>query len=239
VNIDLLEGRAGVCYNRARSDERGGSDMQPSEDERVLAALSHASIVANVVNLAGMIATALIWTMQRDRSPYVRAHALQALVYQGAVLLLSIVLVLFWSACLALSLLPAAIRPDLYRASPPDSFWLALAGLLVPVGFGILATLYGLYGAYQTYRGRPFRYPLAGRLARGLADVPTARASAPPAATTLAPPVALSNPAEPAPAPSGEAPASAEPPRAPAAVEQAATGPTPKRRGRRASSEDE
>ena len=51
--------------------------MQPSEDERVLAALSHASVVANVVNLAGMIATALIWTMHRDRSPYVRAHALQ------------------------------------------------------------------------------------------------------------------------------------------------------------------
>jgi len=42
--------------------------MQPTEDERVLAALAHASIVANVANLAGMIATALIWTMQRERS---------------------------------------------------------------------------------------------------------------------------------------------------------------------------
>lgn len=153
--------------------------MQPSEDERVLAALSHASIVANVVNLAGMIATALIWTMQRDRSAYVRAHALQALVYQGAVLLVSIVLTLFWGVCLGLSLLPAAIRPDLYRSSPPDSFWLALAGLSLPVGFGILATLYGLYGAYQTYRGRPFRYPLAGRLARGRLSDPTAPSVAP------------------------------------------------------------
>ena len=153
--------------------------MQPSEDERVLAALSHASIVANVVNLAGMIATALIWTMQRDRSAYVRAHALQALVYQGAVLLVSIVLTLFWGVCLGLSLLPAAIRPDLYRSSPPDSCWLALAGLSLPVGFGILATLYGLYGAYQTYRGRPFRYPLAGRLARGRLSDPTAPSVAP------------------------------------------------------------
>ena len=91
--------------------------MQPTEDERLLAALSHASIVANVANLAGMIATGLIWTMQRERSRYVRAHALQALVYQGAVLLLSIMLVIFWSVCLGLSLLPAALRPDLYRAS--------------------------------------------------------------------------------------------------------------------------
>ena len=63
--------------------------MQPTEDERVLAALSHASIVANIFNLAGMIATALIWTMQRERSRYVRAHALQSLVYQGMVLMIS------------------------------------------------------------------------------------------------------------------------------------------------------
>ena len=89
--------------------------MQPSEDERVLAALSHASIVANAVNLAGMIATSLIWTMHRDLSPYVRAHALHALVYQGAVLLIMLFLALFGGLCLALSLLPAILRPDLYR----------------------------------------------------------------------------------------------------------------------------
>lgn len=190
--------------------------MQPSEDERVLAALSHASIVANVVNLAGMIATALIWTMQRDRSAYVRAHALQALVYQGAVLLVSIVLTLFWGVCLGLSLLPAAIRPDLYRSSPPDSFWLALAGLSLPVGFGILATLYGLYGAYQTYRGRPFRYPLAGRLARGRLSDPTAPSVAPsqpaaPMAPEAAPAAQPSQPVAPV-APAGATePAAAAP----------------------------
>jgi hypothetical protein len=119
--------------------------MQPSEDERVLAALSHASIVANVANLAGLIATSLIWSTQRERSAYVRAHALQAMIYQGGVLVISIFLVLFWGVCVALSLLPAAVRPDLYRSSPPYSFWLALASLVVPVGFGIAATLYGLY----------------------------------------------------------------------------------------------
>jgi uncharacterized Tic20 family protein len=140
--------------------------MQPTEDERVLAALSHASIVANVVNLAGMIATALIWTMQRERSRYVSAHALQALVYQGIVLLISVFLIMAWGVCLVLSLLPAMLRPDLFRGSPPDSFWLALLGLVVPLGFGVVATLYGLYGALQAYRGQPFLYPLAGRLAR-------------------------------------------------------------------------
>jgi uncharacterized Tic20 family protein len=167
--------------------------MQPSEDERVLAALSHASIVANIANLAGLIATSLIWSTQRERSPYVRAHALQAMIYQGAVFAISISLLLFWGVCLALSLVPAALRPDLYRSSPPYSFWLALLSLAVPIGFGITATLYGLYGAYRAYRGRPFHYPLAGRLARGLSSQPNAAPIAPataaPSAATPAAPV--------------------------------------------------
>src|SRR5690349_7085024 len=130
--------------------------MQPSEDDRVLAALSHASIVANAVNLAGMIATSLIWTMNRDRSPYVRAHALQALVYQGAVLLILVFLGLFGGLFLALSLLPVLLWPNLYRSGPPSySVWVGVLVLLALIGFGVLATLYGLFGSYQVYRGRP------------------------------------------------------------------------------------
>jgi uncharacterized Tic20 family protein len=162
--------------------------MQPTEDERVLAALSHASIVANIVNLIGVIATALIWTMQRERSRFVRAHALQSLVYQGGVLLISVFLTLAWGLCVILSLLPVFLKPELYQfSSPPRSFWFALFGLIVPIGFGILATIYGLYGAYQVYHGRPFRYPVVGRLVRHELD----QLYTPPnAAPTPTPPVA-------------------------------------------------
>ncbi len=160
--------------------------MQPSDDERRLAALAHASVIANIFNLAGLFVALLIWALERDRSAYVRAHALQALLYQGLVLLLSIVLVAMWAGCLVLSLLPAAVRPDLYRASPPSSFWIALLGFVVPLGFGLLATLYGLYGAYQVYRGRAFRYPLAGRVMRGTESAPAADAA--PAEPISAPP---------------------------------------------------
>jgi uncharacterized Tic20 family protein len=142
--------------------------MQHTEDERILASLAHASIVANVANLAGMLVTSLIWMTQRDRSRYVGAHALQALVYQGVVLVISMFLLLSWAGCLLVALLlPPLLRPDLYLDSgPPASFWLALFGLVVPLGFAVLATLYGLYGAFLVYRGRPFRYPLVGRLTR-------------------------------------------------------------------------
>jgi uncharacterized Tic20 family protein len=206
--------------------------MQPSEDERVLAALSHASIVANVVNLAGLIATALIWTKHRDQSPYVRAHALQALVYQGAVLLISLFLALFGGLFLALSLLPVMLRPDLYRGSPPSySVWIGVLALLALIGFGVLATLYGLYGAYQVYRGRSFRYALIGRLVPPLLN-PT------PVVAPIAPaPVA----AQTEPLPPEAAPAVVEPPVAttiPAEPSSAVIPPTmPKRRSRKPASD--
>lgn len=190
--------------------------MHSTRDERILAALSHASIAANIFNLAGMIVTTLIWLTQRERSAYVRAHALQALLYQGAVLLLSLALLLFWGMCLLVSLLPAAVRPDLYRSSPPNSFWVALLGLALPLGFSALATLYGLVGAYQVYRGRPFRYPLAGRLMRE-APASAAPAAAPASVALAAAPAPAADPATPAASQPAEAapPAASEPPAEP------------------------
>jgi uncharacterized Tic20 family protein len=208
--------------------------MQLSEDERVLAALSHASIVANVVNLAGMIATSLIWATHRDRSPYVRAHALQALVYQGTVLLITLFLALFGGLCLALSLLPAMLRPDLYRGSPPSySVWIGVLALLALIGFGVLATLYALFGAYQVYRGRLFRYPVIGRLVRPLLlATPIAAPIAPAAAAAQAEPP-LPEAAPGVPAPPVAATILAEPP-------AAVVAPTmPKRRSRRPAGDED
>lgn len=178
--------------------------MQPSSDERKLAALAHASIIANIFNLAGMFAALLIWALERERSAFVRAHALQALLYQGMVLLFSIVLVAMWGVCLIVSLLPAALRPDLYRNSPPNSFWIALLGLIIPLGLGLLAMLYALYGAYQVYRGQPFRYPLAGRIVNDTATKSPVRPAPSPA-----PVAAPASAAEPA--PSATPPAEAQP----------------------------
>ncbi len=172
------------------------ASMQPNEDERVLAAIAHASIIANIINLAGMIAATLIWTTQRERSRYVGAHALQSLAYQGVVLVIATFLAFTWGLCLGISLLPAILRPDLYQDhAVPDSFWLAMAGLIVPIGFSILAAIYGIYGSVQAYRGRPFRYPLVGRLVRkdleASVAMPPAR-EVPPAAGAV--PVALPEP---------------------------------------------
>lgn len=122
-------------------------------------------MIANAAGLTGLVLTVILWATQRRRSRFVRAHIVQALVYQAGTLLGVVLLMLLWSGCLLLSLLPAALRPDLYRdGTLPDTFWVALFGLILPIGYGVAATLYALYGAYQVYRGARFAYPLAGRL---------------------------------------------------------------------------
>ncbi|MDW8214780.1 MAG: DUF4870 domain-containing protein [Roseiflexaceae bacterium] len=156
---------------------------QPDEDERLTAAIAHASMIANAAGLTGLALTVVLWATQRQRSRFVRAHIVQALVYQAGTLLGVVLLMLLWSGCLLLSLLPAALRPDLYRdGTLPDTFWIALFGLILPIGYGVAATLYALYGAFQVYRGKRFAYPLAGRLvARDLEESqPGASASAMP-----------------------------------------------------------
>lgn len=182
--------------------------MQPSNDERTLAGLAHASIVLNTTGLIGVLAAGVIWATQRERSAYVRAHALQALLYQVVVLVLSLVLVLSWAMCLSLSLLPAALRPELYEGSLPGPFWLALSGMILPIVFGIVAVVYALVGAVQVFRGRPFHYPLIGRLvAADLQPEPLA-----PAALPATPAPAPAPPEAPAAIPVTPAPAPADPP---------------------------
>lgn len=156
------------------------STTQPDQDERLLGALVHASVVVNVFNLSGMLAATLIWATQRERSRFVRDHALQALAYQAAVLLGLTLMFVLWGGCMALALLPALLRPDLYAdGGPPAPVWVVLASLVVPLALSIAAALYGLYAAYQVFRGRPFRYPLVGRLVGAHSAQRTAHSEAP------------------------------------------------------------
>ena len=144
--------------------------MEPTKDERLLATLAHASVFANTANLTGLILAALIWSTQREKSAFIRFQALQAVVYQSFVLAFGLFLTLIWLGCIGFALIPVAIRPDLYTTSPPNVFWLALIGFVIPLGFAFIAMTYGLYGALQAYRGKSFTYVLVGRWVHTITD---------------------------------------------------------------------
>jgi uncharacterized Tic20 family protein len=131
----------------------------PTSEERVLAALAHVGIIANIFNLIGIVGAVLIWFFQQKKSQYVASHALQALVFQVLTVVIYIPLFLMWVGSMVLSLLPAIRRPDLYPSDWPFLFWLVLVvGMVILLLFALVVSIYGLVGAYTAWRGRPFRY---------------------------------------------------------------------------------
>ena len=117
-----------------------------TSDDKTWAALAHATILLSVLSAGvfGPIAAFVIWLLKQDKSPYVRRQAMQSLVYQLVVIVLS------WMMWLAIGLLSIAI-----------------VGLCC-IPFGLIATLlpvlYSCYAAYECSQGRDFSYWLVGDL---------------------------------------------------------------------------
>jgi len=144
----------------AQRDERSA---QPIQDERIMAAISHASIIAGGF---GIVAAAVIWLMQRDKSSYVRFQALQATVYQFVGMLALLLTWACWGCFYALSFVPMMRDPQGFEDAPPPIFWISLASMVVPLVIMGLWWLYGLYGGLRTLQGRDFQYLGLGSMVR-------------------------------------------------------------------------
>ena len=136
---DATGGPAGV--GPAGRDPAGGyplgGGMSP-QDERTWSVLAHLSVLAGLVGLMPLGALA-IWLVYKDRSQRVRFHALQALWYQVAWL---VILVVGWFATFVLSLVVIGL-------------------LLVPVMLvaSLVPFVHGCYAAYRVNQGEDYRYP--------------------------------------------------------------------------------
>ncbi len=66
-----------------------------TQEEKVLAGLSHGSILLGIFTngIGGIVVALVIWLTQKQKSAYVAAQALQALVYQV------VITVLTWVVC--------------------------------------------------------------------------------------------------------------------------------------------
>jgi uncharacterized Tic20 family protein len=136
------------------------------QEERTLAALAHGSILLGVfTNGIGGIAVALIvWLAQREKSAYAAGQAMQALVYQIAITVLTWLLWCCWGAAwVALLVPPIVANPNAYETAPPPGIWFGLILMIVPLGIMGLTTLYGLWGAVRAWAGHDFKYAVIGR----------------------------------------------------------------------------
>ena len=123
-----------------------GSAMSP-QDERTWSIVAHLSVLAGLVGLMPLGAL-IIWLVYKDRSRRVGFHALQALWYQVAWL---VILVVGWFVTLVLSFV--------------------LIGLLfIPVMLiaSLVPLVHGCYAAYRVSQGVDYRYPfIADRIGGG------------------------------------------------------------------------
>ncbi len=120
--------------------------LEISEDEKIWATALHLSPLLNLAfPLLGILTPIGIWYHHRESSPYIRTQAREL----ANLILLGIVLGL-----IALFL----IAPMLYFL-PGSRYLLAFAGVLSLPGL-----LLPLWGAFNTFQGHDFRYPLPFRL---------------------------------------------------------------------------
>lgn len=143
--------------------------QSPAVEERKLAILAHGSILftfllAVTTGGAGALAAVLvpffIWLLYRDRSPYVAFHALQATLYQIALISLFlalagvvvIILAIAWVITAALSILIVGLL-----LVPIAVVITIIAGLLL-AAFPLAGLAYGLVAAWEVYNTHNFRY---------------------------------------------------------------------------------
>lgn len=114
-----------------------GGEMGP-QDERTWSMLSHLSVLLAFVGLMPL-GSLIIWLIYKDRSPRVRFHALQALWYQVAWV---VILVAGWFITFILS-------------------FILIGLLLIPVMLlaSVVPVIHGCYAAYKVNQGVDFRYP--------------------------------------------------------------------------------
>ncbi len=125
---------------RVSEDQSGASvqTMMTPQDERTWSIIAHASVLAGLVGLMPFGAL-LVWLLYKDRSERVRFHALQALWYQIAWVVI-LVAYTFVSAILSLVVIGIFM------------FFLLPILALVPL-------VHGCYAAYKVSQGEEYRYP--------------------------------------------------------------------------------
>ena len=131
-----------------------------STENRLLAALAHASVVAQGI---GILVGVLVYITQRDKSRYVAFQALQAAVFQLLNLIITVAVWLLWGACYGLSMIPLIIQAEANpNAPPPAIFWISMASMIIPLIYMVIVGLYGLWGGVRAWQGADFRYLFLG-----------------------------------------------------------------------------
>ena len=144
-------------------NEKAGTSEVSSQDERIMAALGHATVIWPTM---GLIAPLVIWGTQREKSPFVYFQALQAAAYQFILILGGLVAgVCYMCSFLgfpATSLLSAPFDEGAAVCFPLLTFSCSFGILFLFLLAWLAYVGYGLFGAVSVLQGNDFRYVALG-----------------------------------------------------------------------------
>lgn len=134
----------------------------PTSDERAMGAVAH---------FFGLFVALIVWASQKDRSPFLRFQAIQAVAFDAIVSLLSVILGggLFFVVMTA-ALLAGLAAANSASANPDQIFLLfslfpflvmSLVVFLFPVFMAIF--IIRLVATIKVFQGENFHYPWLGR----------------------------------------------------------------------------
>jgi len=141
-----------------------------TQNEKTLAGLAHGSILLGIFTsgIGGIVAALVIWAVEKEKSAYVAAQALQALVYQAVTFLVTTAVWCCWGMLwMLLILVPLSSNPGAYDVAPPAGIWVGMFLMIVPLGIWGLIILYALYGAARCFGGHDFKYAVIGNWLKG------------------------------------------------------------------------
>ncbi len=163
-----------VDQRKQRDTPRSYSTLRVSDDDRLWAAVAHASawlsLLAGLFSAGTLLPITIfvplaIYFVFRRKSDYIAFHALQAFVLQliGTVGALALLIVggIVWT----IGMVIAAVLVIVLIGFILVPLW-ALVGIVL---FGVVALMplimafFGTYAAIETYNGRDYRYPIIAR----------------------------------------------------------------------------
>ncbi len=134
--------------------------MEPklSSDQKLMALLSHLSIL--IPNI-GILVPVIIWLTNKEKSDFLKFHALQAIFFQ---LIFFILMMLF--IFIGVIMMLAAI-PWFELSSSPEPgilFFLSMVFMFMYFPLWIIFGIYAIIASIKSYTGKIFKYALIGKI---------------------------------------------------------------------------
>jgi len=131
-----------------------------TSDDKLLAFLSHLSMI-----LGGILVPIIIWAVKKDKSKFVRFHALQAIFYHITYsvitgFFIAVFLMIYFSA---LGIYYAPVNN--YHKGPSPAMIIILIIFILITALLILGAIgYGIYIAIKANKGEKIKIPVIGKI---------------------------------------------------------------------------